>query len=118
MFWPPFFSGHKLIKLAVIQKNFAPQIFYMFLRSSYLKQQHTFFYKRAAVFSTNRLNNITRLNMSTAKTEDPINKPILALPSTADETVSFNINDTYKLKELGPVGKSLFFHLLLLIKRL
>lgn len=34
-------------------------------------------------------------------------KPILALPSTAEETISsVDINDTYKLKELGPVGKS------------
>ena len=38
--------------------------------------------------------------------ENSPQKPILALPSTADETVSFDINDTYKLKELGPVGKS------------
>ncbi|KAG0760177.1 hypothetical protein G6F57_006849 [Rhizopus arrhizus] len=31
-------------------------------------------------------------------------KPILALPSTAEETISsVDINDTYKLKELGPV---------------
>ncbi|KAI9271307.1 hypothetical protein BY458DRAFT_414130, partial [Sporodiniella umbellata] len=31
-------------------------------------------------------------------------KPVLALPSTAEETVrSVDINDTFKLKELGPV---------------
>ncbi|KAI8377563.1 uncharacterized protein BYT42DRAFT_570741 [Radiomyces spectabilis] len=30
-------------------------------------------------------------------------KPILALPSTAEETVKVGINDNYKLKELGPV---------------
>ncbi|GAA5806178.1 hypothetical protein HPULCUR_011708 [Helicostylum pulchrum] len=38
--------------------------------------------------------------MSSENTEK---KPILALPSTADETVSVDINDTYKLKEMGPV---------------
>lgn len=33
-------------------------------------------------------------------------KPILALPSTAEETVkSVDVNDTFKLNELGPVGK-------------
>ncbi|KAI8079558.1 uncharacterized protein B0P05DRAFT_470050 [Gilbertella persicaria] len=32
-----------------------------------------------------------------------IKKPLLALPSTAEETVKVDINDTYKLKELGPV---------------
>ncbi|KAI7904649.1 uncharacterized protein BX663DRAFT_430962 [Cokeromyces recurvatus] len=30
-------------------------------------------------------------------------KPILALPSTAEATVKMDVNDTYKLKELGPV---------------
>ncbi|OBZ89865.1 hypothetical protein A0J61_02077 [Choanephora cucurbitarum] len=30
-------------------------------------------------------------------------KPLLALPSTAEETVKVDMNDTYKLKELGPV---------------
>ncbi|ORX58252.1 hypothetical protein DM01DRAFT_1266707, partial [Hesseltinella vesiculosa] len=31
-------------------------------------------------------------------------KPILALPATAEETVqSVDVNDTFKLKELGPV---------------
>ncbi|KAI8060528.1 hypothetical protein BC940DRAFT_337499 [Gongronella butleri] len=30
-------------------------------------------------------------------------KPVLALPSTAEETVKVDIDDTYKLKELGPV---------------
>ncbi|KAG1460633.1 hypothetical protein G6F56_005904 [Rhizopus delemar] len=31
-------------------------------------------------------------------------KPILALPSTAEETVkSVDVNDTFKLNELGPV---------------
>lgn len=39
--------------------------------------------------------------MSSENTEK---KPMLALPSTADETVSVDINDTYKLKEMGPVG--------------
>lgn len=34
-----------------------------------------------------------------------LKKPILALPSTADETINVDINDSYKLKELGPVGK-------------
>ncbi|KAI9028230.1 hypothetical protein CLU79DRAFT_811315 [Phycomyces nitens] len=37
--------------------------------------------------------------MSTAK-ED---KPILALPASAEETVQVGVNDTYKLSELGPV---------------
>ena len=32
-------------------------------------------------------------------------KPLLALPATAEETVKVDVNDTYKLKELGPVGK-------------
>lgn len=37
-------------------------------------------------------------------------KPILALPATAEETVEkVDVNDTYKLKELGPVGKSFLF---------
>lgn len=40
-------------------------------------------------------------------TEISPKKPVLALPSTADETVSFDINDTHKLTELGPVGKFL-----------
>ncbi|KAI7851012.1 hypothetical protein BDC45DRAFT_446058 [Circinella umbellata] len=31
------------------------------------------------------------------------NKEILALPATAEETVQVDVNDTYKLKELGPV---------------
>ncbi|KAI7883035.1 hypothetical protein K492DRAFT_144442 [Lichtheimia hyalospora FSU 10163] len=30
-------------------------------------------------------------------------KPFLALPATAEETVKVDVNDTYKLKELGPV---------------
>jgi hypothetical protein len=41
--------------------------------------------------------------MSTAAAD--LKKPILALPSTADETIKCDINDTFKLKELGPVGK-------------
>lgn len=40
---------------------------------------------------------------------DTLKKPILALPSTADETINVDINDSYKLKELGPVGKSCLF---------
>lgn len=33
-------------------------------------------------------------------------KPLLALPATAEETVqTIGVNDTLKLKELGPVGK-------------
>jgi hypothetical protein len=51
-----------------------------------------------------RASYITKLTMSTAA--DDLKKPILALPSTADETVKCDINDTYKLKDLGPVGKS------------
>ncbi|KAI9467857.1 hypothetical protein BDB00DRAFT_744436, partial [Zychaea mexicana] len=30
-------------------------------------------------------------------------EPLLALPATAEETVQVDVNDTYKLKELGPV---------------
>ena len=37
------------------------------------------------------------------------NKEILALPATAEETVRVDVNDTYKLKELGPVGKFLLY---------
>jgi hypothetical protein len=34
-------------------------------------------------------------------------KPMLALPARAEETVEqIGVDDTYKLKELGPVGKS------------
>ncbi|ORZ00977.1 hypothetical protein BCR43DRAFT_433925 [Syncephalastrum racemosum] len=32
-------------------------------------------------------------------------EPLLALPATAEETVQVDVNDTYKLRELGPVGK-------------
>ncbi|KAI9473752.1 MAG: hypothetical protein EXX96DRAFT_450723, partial [Benjaminiella poitrasii] len=39
--------------------------------------------------------------MSTSN--EPEKKPILALPSTAEATVNMDINDTYKLKDLGPV---------------
>ncbi|KAG0170448.1 hypothetical protein DFQ28_002069 [Apophysomyces sp. BC1034] len=39
--------------------------------------------------------------MSTNTTSE---KPVLALPSTAEETVQpLGLNDNYKLKELGPV---------------
>lgn len=43
-------------------------------------------------------------------------KPLLALPATAEETVKVDVNDTYKLKELGPVGKiSIAFRLFRLL---
>ncbi|CAO3617369.1 unnamed protein product [Cunninghamella blakesleeana] len=44
-------------------------------------------------------------NTRNIMTNSPIeHKPILALPSTAEETVEkVDVNDTYKLKELGPV---------------
>jgi hypothetical protein len=42
----------------------------------------------------------SRQSMSTAP-----KKPVLALPETAEETVNIGINDTYRLKDLGPVGK-------------
>jgi hypothetical protein len=32
-------------------------------------------------------------------------KTLLALPSTAEGTVTMDVNDTYKMKELGPVGE-------------
>lgn len=66
--------------------------FYMFLRTTFLRKRPSFL----------KNNIITQFKMSSENTPK---KPILALPSTADETVSFDINDTYKLKELGPVGK-------------
>ena len=44
-----------------------------------------------------------QLRMSSTDTK----KPLLALPSTAEETVKVDMNDTYKLKELGPVGQYL-----------
>ncbi|KAI8639435.1 hypothetical protein BD408DRAFT_421453 [Parasitella parasitica] len=50
-------------------------------------------------------NSIAKLAMSSSSSfpaDVPI-KPVLALPSTADETVQVDINDTYKLNELGPV---------------
>lgn len=62
----------------------------MFLRNTFSKQK-TF---------------LKKFHMST---DNSTKKPVLALPSTAEETVSFDINDTHKLTELGPVGKSLFF---------
>lgn len=68
----------------------------MFLRTTLLKQQRTF----------QKTISIAKSSMSSENTPK---KPILALPSTADETVSFDINDTYKLKELGPVGKTLYY---------
>jgi hypothetical protein len=38
---------------------------------------------------------------------DEPKKPMLALPSTAEETVDVvGMDDTYKLHELGPVGKT------------
>lgn len=38
--------------------------------------------------------------------EEP-KKPMLALPSTAEETVSvIGMDDAFKLNELGPVGKN------------
>lgn len=38
--------------------------------------------------------------------EEEPKKPMLALPSTAEETVDVvGMNDKYKLNELGPVGK-------------
>lgn len=41
--------------------------------------------------------------MSTANNNSQ--PPLLALPATAEETVKVDVNDKYKLKELGPVGK-------------
>ncbi|KAI9276780.1 hypothetical protein BDA99DRAFT_494125 [Phascolomyces articulosus] len=38
--------------------------------------------------------------MSTANNNK---ESILALPATAEETIQVDVNDTYKLKELGPV---------------
>lgn len=55
---------------------------------------------------------IPKSSMSTANNgngngENGENKPpLLALPATAEETVQqVGLNDTYKLKELGPVGE-------------
>ncbi|CDS05845.1 hypothetical protein LRAMOSA08373 [Lichtheimia ramosa] len=39
--------------------------------------------------------------MSTANNNSQ--PPLLALPATAEETVKVDVNDKYKLKELGPV---------------
>lgn len=69
---------------------------FMFLRAHLSKQRFSF--QQAS-------NHISKLSMSSSAADD-LKKPILALPSTADETVNVDINDTYKLKELGPVGKS------------
>ncbi|KAI8974050.1 hypothetical protein BDB01DRAFT_854009 [Pilobolus umbonatus] len=30
-------------------------------------------------------------------------KPVLSLPSTAEETIQVGVNDTFKLQEMGPV---------------
>ncbi|CEP18137.1 hypothetical protein [Parasitella parasitica] len=40
---------------------------------------------------------------SSSSSADSLKQTPLALPSTADETVQVDINDTYKLNELGPV---------------
>ncbi|KAF7731235.1 hypothetical protein EC973_000651 [Apophysomyces ossiformis] len=41
---------------------------------------------------------------SSSSASAPPEKPLLALPSTAEETVqTVGVNDNYKLKELGPV---------------
>lgn len=58
----------------------------MFLRTTFLKQKSF----------------LKKINMCTENTPK---KPVLALPSTEEKTVSFDINDTHKLTELGPVGK-------------
>ncbi|CAO3618004.1 unnamed protein product [Mucor fragilis] len=65
----------------------------MFLRAQLAKQRFSF--QQAS-------HRISKLSMSSSAADD-LKKPILALPSTADETVNVDINDTYKLKELGPV---------------
>ncbi|KAJ8661578.1 hypothetical protein O0I10_002846 [Lichtheimia ornata] len=41
--------------------------------------------------------------LRTMSTNNNNQKPLLALPATAEETVKVDVNDTYKLKELGPV---------------
>lgn len=39
---------------------------------------------------------------------EEVKKPMLALPSTAEETVNVvGMDDTFKLNELGPVGKKI-----------
>jgi hypothetical protein len=66
----------------------------MFLQTQFVKQRFSF---------QQSTNYIRKLAMSSSVGD--LKKPILALPSTADETINVDINDSYKLKELGPVGK-------------
>lgn len=69
----------------------------MFLRYTQRFQPKGFQFQRFGLIP------FSKAKMSTSN-EVP-KEPILALPETAEETVNVGINDTYKLKELGPVGK-------------
>lgn len=75
------------------------------LSSRLLSPSARFYLKTRAIAS--RKSNMSTESNGNANGENGENKvPLLALPATAEETVQqVGMNDTYKLKELGPVGK-------------
>lgn len=57
------------------------------------------------LLGSRQLQKISFTQLARARLSTVPKEPLLALPETAEETVNIGVNDTYKLKELGPVGK-------------